>query len=170
MGRLFILVGPSGSGKSTVAKFMEESGVERIVTYTSRPIREGEVCGKDYHFVDESFFESQKDQFLEINSYNNWLYGTMIEERKNDKCIILTPAGARIAKKRYPDAKIVYLATDRREALMRILKRGDNVDEAIRRNLSDVGMFDGFENEADIVVDTEPWSAKFIAGMLYAYS
>lgn len=34
-----------------------------------------------------------------------------------------------------------------------IIQRGDNIDEAYRRNLSDVGQFDGLEDEVDYVID-----------------
>ena len=37
--------------------------------------------------------------------------------------------------------------------MINILKRGDDIDEAYRRNLSDVGQFDGFADEADYVIE-----------------
>ncbi len=90
----------------------------------------------------------------------------MIEESDKDRCVILTPAGAREAKKRYPEAKIIYLSIPRRTALMRILLRGDDVDEAIRRNMSDVGMFDGFENEADKTLSSNMTSERIAKAII----
>ena len=45
--------------------------------------------------------------------------------------------------------RVVYLNVDRRSRLVNILKRGDNIEEAYRRSLSDVGQFDSFDKEAD---------------------
>ena len=53
---MIILCGKTASGKSTIAKKIEEinsSGMKQIITYTSRPPREGEVDGEDYYFITE---------------------------------------------------------------------------------------------------------------------
>ena len=76
---------------------------------------------------------------------------------KDTLVVVLTPAGARALKKaaekvEREDVFIVYIKVDRRIRLMKLLGRGDDIDESYRRNLSDVGMFDGFENEADYTV------------------
>lgn len=49
--QLFILTGRAGSGKSTCLSFLETIGYKRIVTYTTRPPRNNEIDGVDYHFV-----------------------------------------------------------------------------------------------------------------------
>ena len=63
-GKIFIVSGPSAVGKSTVVvgalkKLTQKYDIERVVTYTSRPPREGEVEGKDYFFISGQDF-SQK--------------------------------------------------------------------------------------------------------------
>ena len=50
---------------------------------------------------------------------------------------------------------VVYLWVDRRQRMIKIIQRGDNIDEAYRRNLSDVGQFDAFEREADFTIKNE---------------
>ncbi len=50
---------------------------------------------------------------------------------------------------------IVYLKVDRRSRLIKLLERGDDIEEAYRRSLSDVGQFDSFENEADFVLENK---------------
>ena len=52
-----ILTGKSCSGKDGVRREMEKLEYNNIVSYTSRPIRENEVDGIDYHFVNRSQFE-----------------------------------------------------------------------------------------------------------------
>lgn len=63
--KICCLVGESGSGKSTLtAKLVADyRGVKRLVTYTTRPARAGEVNGVDYHFVTDV----ELDQFAEAN-------------------------------------------------------------------------------------------------------
>ena len=47
----------------------------------------------------------------------------------------------------------IYIYVDRRSRLIQLLLRGDSIDESYRRNLSDVGMFDGITNEVDYVIE-----------------
>ena len=58
-GLMFILSSPSGAGKTTIARrLLEEDGHIRMsVSATTRPIRPGEVDGRDYHFVDQARFD-----------------------------------------------------------------------------------------------------------------
>ena len=56
MGKIFCLMGKSSTGKDTIYKRLledQELGLQRIVPYTTRPIREGEQEGVEYHFVSE---------------------------------------------------------------------------------------------------------------------
>ena len=52
-GLLFVLSSPSGAGKSTIARMLLEAddGIALSVSATTRPVRDGEVDGRDYHFV-----------------------------------------------------------------------------------------------------------------------
>lgn len=45
------IVGASGSGKSELSRYMKQFGLEPIVSFTTRPIREGEVDGREHWFV-----------------------------------------------------------------------------------------------------------------------
>ncbi|MDD9979190.1 MAG: guanylate kinase [Boseongicola sp.] len=58
-GLLIILSSPSGAGKSTLARRLREwdTDIQFSVSGTTRPPRNGEVDGKDYHFVDEATFK-----------------------------------------------------------------------------------------------------------------
>src|SRR5262245_27009337 len=79
-GLLFIVSAPSGTGKTTVVERL----VERVPnltmsrSYTSRTMREGEVNGVDYTFVDRGRFETMiaAGEFLEWAEVFGNLYGT----------------------------------------------------------------------------------------------
>jgi len=82
-GKLFIISAPSGAGKTTVVsevlkKVQSSCNLERVVTYTSRKPREGELQGKDYNFLSSQEFEKKISEnfFLEWSGeYGNY-YGT----------------------------------------------------------------------------------------------
>lgn len=165
---IVIIVGESASGKSTLAaKFEEYSDYTKVVTYTTRPPRAGEQNGIDYYFVtDDEFNQMVKDdKFVEHASYRGWQYGTAINfDKNNDKIIVLTPAGARAFRayaNKHPKLRlelyVFYLFVDRRSRLIKLLTRGDDIEEAYRRSLSDVGQFDAFEREADYVIYNEEY-------------
>ena len=58
-GLLFILSSPSGAGKTTIARRLlaEDGEIRMSVSCTTRPMRPGEVDGRDYHFVDQPTFD-----------------------------------------------------------------------------------------------------------------
>ena len=79
-GLLFVLSSPSGAGKSTIARMMLEADphLEMSVSATTRPIRPGEVDGKDYRFVEVDRFKAMvaDGEFLEWAHVFNHRYGT----------------------------------------------------------------------------------------------
>jgi guanylate kinase len=79
-GLLFVLSSPSGAGKSTIARKLlaSDTGLEMSVSATTRPMRPGEVDGKDYHFVDVERFRAMvaAGEFLEWAHVFGHRYGT----------------------------------------------------------------------------------------------
>jgi len=79
-GVLFVLSSPSGAGKSTIARMLREDQPELVVSvsYTTRPMRPGEVDGVDYHFVDLETFRAMvaNHEFLEWAHVFGHRYGT----------------------------------------------------------------------------------------------
>lgn len=159
---MIVLVGESASGKSSIEKYLVDNyGYKKIVSYTTRPPRNGEVDGVDYHFISVEQFESLKEQdfFAEMATYRGWYYGTAKEDCTNDKVAVLTPHGLRqISKIKNINVISFYINVPRRDRLIKILQRGDDIEEAYRRSLSDVGQFDGIKDEVNYVIDNIGYS------------
>ena len=86
MGKIFYLMGKSSSGKDTIfKKLIEDSelALKTIVGYTTRPMREGETEGVEYHFIDEdALVKLDADgKIIELRAYNTvygvWKYLTV---------------------------------------------------------------------------------------------
>lgn len=156
---MLVIIGESASGKSSVARYLVNNfGFNNIVTYTTREPREGEVNGIDYHFINKLQFEhmSTLGSFAETAEYNGWRYASIksdYEDDSDNKVAVLTPHGIRQIRKNGIDIFVVYIKIPRRDRLIKILQREDNIEEAYRRSLSDVGQFDGIEDEADLIME-----------------
>lgn len=77
---MVLISGPSGCGKSTIIqRLLSCPGVEFSVSATTRPIRDGEVDGVDYHFLSQDEFRSRVETgaFIEWAEVYGNLYGTL---------------------------------------------------------------------------------------------
>ena len=85
---LVILSGVAGAGKDTIKKELIKrmENVESLPSYTSRPIREGDVEGGTYHFISREEFEKmiENQEFYEYDVHHNQYYGTS-RKLLNDK-------------------------------------------------------------------------------------
>ncbi len=86
MGKMIYLMGKSSSGKDTIYKQLLEwdaENLKKVVLYTTRPIRAGEVEGEEYHFTDEAgYLEMEaKGRIIEARAYHTyhglWRYFTV---------------------------------------------------------------------------------------------
>jgi len=119
IGRLVILSGPSGVGKDTVIDAWKQRNpnVERVVAYTTRSPRIGEVDGIDYHFVTVSRFQTLVKQgaFLEHKEVHGNYYATPLHDMDAmlaaGKIAILKidVQGALAAMQLRPDALPIFL-------------------------------------------------------------
>lgn len=82
-GRLFVVSGASGVGKTTVVdkflhQFADVYNIDKVVAYTTRSPRPGDVNGVDYHFISDEEFEAKIKEgfFLEWSGEYGSLYGT----------------------------------------------------------------------------------------------
>lgn len=94
MGKIYYLMGKSSSGKDTMFKKLIEDnalGLKTIVGYTTRPMREGETEGVEYHFIDEQALSRLQNEgrIIELRSYDTvygvWKYLTVDDDQINLK-------------------------------------------------------------------------------------
>lgn len=146
---ILIFIGKSGSGKDFARDFLvTEKGFQSIISHSTRPIRKGEVHGKDYYFISEQEFISRDyhNDFVETRSYNvlfngmpdTWHYGTSKNELNyaSYKSVGIKDLLGAIQLKKYSDkVKIIYIhcADDIRE--IRAKSRGSFDEKEWNRRL-----------------------------------
>lgn len=163
LGKIFVFVGKTASGKDTITKeIVKKQDVKKIITYTTREPREGEVDGIDYHFVDDETFE--KEDFVCEESYyiigeGYRKYGVKQSDltTENNVVIILTPSGYRELKGKFGDRVVgYYIMAPRKERQVRYenreLSNKNAHDEFMRRSETDDKDFDEFEFEVENIV------------------
>ena len=160
MGKIYCIIGKSGTGKDTVlAELLKDKsiGLEKIVPYTTRPKRDGEVEGVNYHYVsvDELKLMEQDGKVIERRTYDTvhgpWNYFTASTNicADNDYIIITTQK----ALKHFFDyfgcdrIHVIYLMLDDKIRLERCIAResnqiNPNYSEVCRRFLADEDDFD----------------------------
>lgn len=175
---MIILVGKTCSGKSTVANILHEKyGYSRIITYTTRPPRDGEQDGVEYHFISLEEFERLKSEefFFETTSYSvatgeTWYYGTSKESLHDNAVIVMNPDGLKKAKNLLdPDKyhlKIFYLNIREGYQYNRLRQRGDNSDETSRRVEADKKDFADIENYYDYAISTDLMTPNDVAELI----
>lgn len=165
---LIILTGKTASGKDTIkaALLNKYPKLKKVITTTSRKIREGEKNGVDYHFISRDQFEDKikKGQFLEYVEYGGNLYGTTKSELENllnnhDMIWKIDPsrAGAiRDLKIFNKPVMVVYLNVSDDVVLERLKKRGLTEDEIQKRMTDDKKIWQNYHQNYDFVVENVP--------------
>lgn len=146
-GLLIILSGPSGSGKDTILYELakRESNIKVSISMTTRKPRDWEIDGKNYYFVEESYFKRklESDQILEYAQYGANFYGTpkmpvdiWLSEGKT-VILKIEVQGAEKIRALYPDAVSIFLMPPSLKILEeRLRKRETEDDDEISRRLS----------------------------------
>ena len=144
-GKFVIISGPSGVGKGTICNvLLKELDAWYSVSMTTRSIREGEIDGVNYYFINKDEFKKRINDglLLEYNIYNDNYYGTpkdkVLEKLDEGIDVILEIEvnGARNIKKIFPDAILIYIAPPSMEILKeRLIGRGTEDLETIEKRL-----------------------------------
>lgn len=151
-GELFILSAPSGAGKTTLIQSLlaggfaeHHGGLAFSVSHTTRQPRQGEMDGRDYHFVDHATFLGmiEADAFLEWAKVHDNYYGTSRREvlprleEGIDVLLDIDVQGAEQVVTRCPEAHSIFVLPPSYEDLERRLRRRAlDEDGAISRRLA----------------------------------
>lgn len=152
---VLILIGKSASGKDTIQdKLTKEHGYSPIVSTTSRPIRDGEIDGVNYHYVPRDIFEKRirDGRFIEFRSYDTlvkgkpdtWYYGVEKMTLTGKNVAVLDIDGTRAFIEHYgkDNCNVIYIDADDRIRKERAMMRGSfDETEWNRRLAADVKDF-----------------------------
>ena len=145
-GKMLLISGPSGCGKSTICRrLLEDPRVEFSVSATTRPMRQGEVHGRDYYFLrSDEFREKVKaGEFIEFAEVYDNMYGTLREpmnqaiERGSIYLVEIDVQGAMQLQRLGEPGLYVFIAPPSLEILEeRLIGRGSESPATLRRRLS----------------------------------
>ena len=149
-GKLIVIAAPSGSGKTTVVNSLISDKTLNLgfsISATSRPRRENEVDGEDYHFLSDDEFKNKihSKEFVEWEEvYDGIFYGTLkseLEKLNNlGKNLIfdIDVVGGLSIKKEFPDQTItIFISPPSIEELEnRLRNRGTEHENSIQIRLA----------------------------------
>lgn len=152
--KILAIIGEAGSGKDTLMQEVLKINpdLHEIVSFTTRPPREGEIDGINYHFVTGEEFGRKvvEGEMLEATCFNDWFYGTGFDSLRSD-CVnigVFNPDGIDSLMAHANIELVVYYVTAKdKTRLLRQLNREENpnVDEIIRRFKTDREDFDDLD-------------------------
>jgi guanylate kinase len=146
MAKVFVITGPSGVGKGTLISRLlgRVPNLELSISATTREPREGEVDGRDYHFLSAQEFDRrvEEGEFLEFATYSGNRYGTLRSEVErclsSGRSVVLEieVQGARQVRAAMRESVQVFIAPPEATQLRRRLEgRGTDSAEAIDARL-----------------------------------
>lgn len=145
-GSLIIISGTTCAGKGTVIKELlkRNPNLNLSISYTSRPMRPGDIDGVTYHFVTAEQFEEKikNNEMLEYEKVHYGMYyGTPKKEveemlaQGKDVILEIDVKGAANIKEMFPETILIFILAPSMEIVkQRILARGaENAEQIISR-------------------------------------
>lgn len=147
-GLLVVLSSPSGGGKTTVIKKIIADGppdYRYSISMTTRPMRKGEVDGKDYWFVTSEEFQNQieRGELIEYERVHDWYYGSpkapIVDWIRQGKVVFLDldVYGALELRQQFGDrVLLIFLKPPSESELVdRLVHRSTETEQQIARRL-----------------------------------
>ncbi len=145
---LFVISGPSGVGKNTIisAVMQRVEGLAYSISHTTRKPRNGEINGRDYHFVDEKIFKKmiENGDFVEWARVYSDYYGTSFSGIKKklaegkDVILDLDVQGGMNIRKHFKNSTLIFVLPPSIEELKKRLSKRETPDEIIEKRLSNI--------------------------------
>lgn len=145
-GLIFIISAPAGTGKTTLVNMLTQEFpcVLASISYTTRPIRTGEIDGVHYHFISESDFKQRigRNEFLEYVQLYGYYYGTSrtwMEERLaagKHLLLVIDTQGALQLKEKIQTTSIFIAPPSLEELERRLNKRKTESAELMAKRLA----------------------------------
>ncbi|MFQ5466182.1 MAG: guanylate kinase [Thermodesulfobacteriota bacterium] len=143
----FVVSGPSGAGKTTLYKMAVDffDDLRHSISYTTRPPRQGETDGVEYHFIDDAAFDRmvEEGEFLEYACVHGRKYGTRgadldaLLDAGNDVLLEIDVQGAEKLRKAMDQGIYVFVIPPSIEACKtRLSSRGLDTPEEITKRLN----------------------------------
>lgn len=141
MGKIFCLIGKTSSGKDTIAKhLLKDFDLKNITLFTTRPIREGEVNGREYYFINEEELTNLEEagKVIEKRVYQTahgpWTYATIdskIDLENHDYLTLNTLVGYKKLRDYYGNDSVIpiYIWVDLSTRLDRALMREEKEEK-----------------------------------------
>jgi guanylate kinase len=146
---IYVLCGPGGAGKDTVLDKVVAKGLAtRVVSYTTRPRRHGEVKGKAYHFVSREEFEAKlaTGDFIEHVTFNENYYGLPEQPFKEsltegtDCIVVVESEGLKQLRALYGNlVEAIYLFASESRLRARMIERGD-LETTVEKRMARLGL------------------------------
>ena len=163
MANIFIIAAPSGCGKTSLVKSLIEdsNNLSVSVSHTTRKMRQGEIDGKNYHFVSKATFDKMiiNKEFVEYAEVFGNMYGTTKKnikeklDRNIDIILEIDWQGARQVRKNITDAVSIFILPPSKQALYeRLINRGQDDEVTISKRMENSEKEMSHFNEFDYLI------------------
>lgn len=175
-GTLFIISAPSGAGKSSLIRaYLEQKNqypAKVSISHTTRAPRLGEEHGEDYYFVDHDHFESliSDKAFVEYANVFDHYYGTSKAEIEQSLLqginvfLDIDWQGAQQVREKMPQSKSIFiLPPSLAELENRLIKRGQDTEQVIRKRMAKAQAEISHYHEYDYVIINDDFNTSLNA-------
>lgn len=168
---MIVLAGASASGKTEVAKCLATKfHITKMITTTTRKMRNGEINGRDYFFIEkEAFLKMIEDKkFVEHTIYNDNYYGSTKDQIAPNRCIVIDPVGLKSYISLDNDDIVTFFLDSKEETRFnRMILRGDDIEIAKKRIIHDKVAFAKNNIPAvDYHIDSEEQTVEEVADQI----